>query len=170
MEKILDSRMFRQKLQYLIKWKGYGVKHNSWEYKDNIHVDKKIVEFHTENPGAPRHIRSINFDSIPFWPILTSTNTSRWCFFEGGVIVRGTPQLRLPTSTPHHPHIFLIQLFCQTHHTFHHIVIVYRFPPQLHLHLWLWLRIDLFLYYCIPFHFTSFHSIPSSPHHFYYLF
>ncbi|XP_073439022.1 uncharacterized protein [Dendrobates tinctorius] len=30
-EKILDSRIFRRKLQYLVKWQGYSVKENSWE-------------------------------------------------------------------------------------------------------------------------------------------
>jgi hypothetical protein len=28
-EKILDSRLYRCKLQYLIKWKGYSEAHNS---------------------------------------------------------------------------------------------------------------------------------------------
>ena len=36
-EKILDSRLFRHKLQYKVKWKGYGEEHNSW-------VDEKDAE------------------------------------------------------------------------------------------------------------------------------
>ena len=30
-EDILDSKIINQKLQYLVKWKGFGVEHNSWE-------------------------------------------------------------------------------------------------------------------------------------------
>ena len=30
-EKILDSKVANQKLCYLVKWEGFGIKHNSWE-------------------------------------------------------------------------------------------------------------------------------------------
>jgi len=33
-EEILDSRWYQRRFQYLIKWKGYGCKHNSWESAD----------------------------------------------------------------------------------------------------------------------------------------
>ncbi|KDR68936.1 hypothetical protein GALMADRAFT_29051, partial [Galerina marginata CBS 339.88] len=62
----IKSRMFRQKLQYLIKWEGYGTEHNSWEYKDNVNAPELITEFHAQNPGAPRQIRALAFGSIPF--------------------------------------------------------------------------------------------------------
>ena len=35
-EKVLNSRMFRGKLQYLVKWEGYGVEGNTWEYWENL--------------------------------------------------------------------------------------------------------------------------------------
>ena len=35
-EKVLNSRMFQCKLQYLVKWEGYGVEENTWEYWDNL--------------------------------------------------------------------------------------------------------------------------------------
>ncbi len=46
-EKILDSQQFgrRQKLQYLIKWKGYPNSDNKWIDKNDVHTDKAIREF-----------------------------------------------------------------------------------------------------------------------------
>jgi len=90
-EKILDSRMFRRKLQYLVQWEGYGVEHNSWEYSESVaNAPAKVADFHARNPGAPRRIRAITFGTIPFCPVPFTAASSR-CFSRGGVIVRGTP-------------------------------------------------------------------------------
>jgi len=83
--------MFRGKLQYLVKWEGYGIEGNTWEYSENLnHAPEKVTEFHTKNLGAPRHIHALAFSSIPFRPISLSSASSR-CSSRGGVIVRGTP-------------------------------------------------------------------------------
>ena len=48
-EKIIDKRKGPHgKLQYLIKWKGYEDKDNSWEPIDNIYCDDLIAEFENE--------------------------------------------------------------------------------------------------------------------------
>jgi len=92
-EEILNSRIFRRKLQYLVKWEGYGVEHNTWEYWDNVgNTTDAVNDFHTRNPGAPRHIRALAFGSIPFRPIPPLPFASGQCNSERGVIVRGTPQ------------------------------------------------------------------------------
>jgi len=66
-EEVLSSRMFQRKLQYLVKWEGYGVEDNTWEYSENLNnAQEKVVEFHTRNPGAPCRIRTLAFGSIPF--------------------------------------------------------------------------------------------------------
>jgi len=46
-EKILDSQQFgrRQKLQYLVKWKGYPDSDNEWVDKDDVHANEAIREF-----------------------------------------------------------------------------------------------------------------------------
>jgi len=35
-EEILDSRLYRGKLQYLMKWKGFGYKENSWIGENDV--------------------------------------------------------------------------------------------------------------------------------------
>jgi len=98
-EKILNSRMFQRKLQYLVKWEGYGIEGNTWEYSENLnHAPEKVMEFHTMNPGAPHCIRALAFGLIPFCPISLSSASSR-CSSRGGVIVRGTPSPS-PSSSP----------------------------------------------------------------------
>jgi len=92
-EKILNSRMFRQKLQYLVKWEGYGIEGNTWEYLENLNhapLAEKVTEFHTKNLGAPRCIRALAFSSISF-RLISLSSTSSQCLSRGGVIVRGTP-------------------------------------------------------------------------------
>jgi len=98
MEKTLNSRMFQQKLQYLVKWEGYGTERNTWEYSENLnHTPEKVMEFHTENLGAPCRIHTLTFGSIPFHPISLSFTSSQ-CSSGGGVIVRGTPAAPLSAS------------------------------------------------------------------------
>ena len=66
-EEILNSRMFRRRLQYLVKWEGYGVEGNSWEYADSIeNAPEKVADFHTRNTAAPHCICAMAFSTIPF--------------------------------------------------------------------------------------------------------
>ena len=65
-EAILDSKMMNRKLCYLVKWEGFRVEHNSWEPWDNIHAPGLVADFHQKHPRAPHHIRTIDFNSIPF--------------------------------------------------------------------------------------------------------
>jgi hypothetical protein len=65
-EEILDSKMFRGQLRFLIKWEGYGVEHNTWEYATDVHAPKRLAEYYRKHPAAPRQIRGVIFSSIPF--------------------------------------------------------------------------------------------------------
>jgi transposase InsO family protein len=76
-EKILNSRMFRRRFEYLVKWRGYGPEENSWEPRQNIHAPQLVAKFHRENPGAPRFIRNLTFKVIPFRVTDTSQNHLR---------------------------------------------------------------------------------------------
>jgi hypothetical protein len=107
-EQILDSRMHRRRLQYLVKWEGYGTEGNTWENADQVgNAPEKVAEFHRNNPSAPRRIRAATFGSIPFRPLSPTDQASSRCFSKGGVIVRGTPAetsfAPRPLSSAAHP-------------------------------------------------------------------
>jgi hypothetical protein len=55
-EKIVDSRRNRKGVfEYLVKWKNYASKHNSWEPANNLDLRDTVFEvFHVENPEAAR--------------------------------------------------------------------------------------------------------------------
>ncbi|CAJ0947060.1 unnamed protein product [Ranitomeya imitator] len=52
-EKILDSRVSRRKLQYLVKWKGYAQEDNSWVFASDVHAPDLVRAFHMAHPGRP---------------------------------------------------------------------------------------------------------------------
>jgi transposase InsO family protein len=87
-EEILDSRMVNRKLRYLVKWKDFGIEHNSWEPWDNVHAPELVTEFYRRHPGAARHIRAATFSAIPFRSIHDSMVPRRHSLVRG-VDVRG---------------------------------------------------------------------------------
>ncbi|CAJ0966396.1 unnamed protein product [Ranitomeya imitator] len=52
-EKILDSRFSRRRLQYLVKWKGYGQEDNSWVVASDVHATDLVRAFHLARPDRP---------------------------------------------------------------------------------------------------------------------
>ena len=94
--------MFWGKLEYLVHWKGYGVKEDEWRWAEDFQGLKQLIsEFHHRNPEAPQHISALDFANLPFHMITNLTDTpnmvpSDWatgCYvpgcnaFEGGVNV-----------------------------------------------------------------------------------
>jgi len=65
-EAVINSRLFRGRLQYLVQWKGYSYEHNSWEDAKDVHSPELVAEFYSTHPGAPRQIRRAHFDYISF--------------------------------------------------------------------------------------------------------
>ena len=64
-EEILNSRIYRKKLQYLVKWVGYGPQDNSYEDADNLgNCTELIAKFNREHPqngnGRKRQQDTIN--------------------------------------------------------------------------------------------------------------
>jgi transposase InsO family protein len=62
-ESIVQSRVHRGHLQYLVKWKGYPEADNTWEPTGHLkHAQEAINSFHKLRPSAPRPIRSLGID------------------------------------------------------------------------------------------------------------
>src|SRR6267142_2495354 len=61
-EEILNSRRYRRKLQYLIKWKGYSDAHNSWEPKENVNAPALLAAYHEQNTAAIRTLETEQAD------------------------------------------------------------------------------------------------------------
>ena len=54
---VVDSRIYKGKLQYLVHWKGYNESERTWEPVSNLKNSPEIVEqFHKSHPSAPRHL------------------------------------------------------------------------------------------------------------------
>jgi len=84
-EEILNSHWHRRRFQYLIKWKGYGHEHNSWESASEVSTPELTAEFHHKHLGAPRYIRCVEFDNIFHLESIAPRHNN----LEGGVNVRG---------------------------------------------------------------------------------
>ena len=53
-EDISASKMFHNKLRYLVKWKGWPSSDNSWEPRENLENSPELLEeFHKKHTNAP---------------------------------------------------------------------------------------------------------------------
>src|SRR3954451_14037892 len=67
-EAVLDSRLVRGTLQYLVAWKDFPREEWTWEPAKNVAGAKRAVElFHRDNPTNPRQsvIRQVDFLNPP---------------------------------------------------------------------------------------------------------
>jgi len=66
-EEVMDSKLSRGRLKYLVKWEGYPSRADwTWEPESSILPDNR-AEFHEKHPGAPRRIdmRGMTFQPMP---------------------------------------------------------------------------------------------------------
>ena len=57
-EKVLDSRQRRGKLEYFIQWRGYDINERTWEPTENlVNAPQKVHEFHRRYPQKPKPIQ-----------------------------------------------------------------------------------------------------------------
>jgi hypothetical protein len=68
-EEILDSRLRRNKLEFLVKWEGYTDENNSWEPEDNCRNSPHAIhDFYNKYPNAPRRIARMQYENLEFRP------------------------------------------------------------------------------------------------------
>ena len=69
-EAVVNSRIWRRKLQYLVQWKGYSRSDDTWEDAAALeHAKAKVREFHRKYPAAPRQLNRTTFERLPFQPV-----------------------------------------------------------------------------------------------------
>jgi Chromo (CHRromatin Organisation MOdifier) domain len=65
-EEVIDSRLRHRKLEYLVRWKGYGHGENSWIVEHDLEAPNLIATFYKMNPNAPKHISALAFGRMGF--------------------------------------------------------------------------------------------------------
>jgi hypothetical protein len=57
-EEILNTRFFRQRLQYLVKWQGYDNEDNEWVSVRDVHAPEAVQAFYQRHPNVVRLVHS----------------------------------------------------------------------------------------------------------------
>jgi hypothetical protein len=65
---VIDSRMRGRRLQYLVRWKGYGHKENLWLSEGDLDAPDLIADFHKGHLTAPKQINALMFGCMGFQP------------------------------------------------------------------------------------------------------
>jgi Chromo (CHRromatin Organisation MOdifier) domain len=53
-ERILDSRVSKKKIEYLVKWLDWDNIHNTWKPQAHLSCPKKVTDFYWQNPNWPK--------------------------------------------------------------------------------------------------------------------
>ena len=70
---IIDSRIYKRQLQYLVHWKGYDESKRTWEPVSNLKNSPEIVEqFHAAHPSAPHHLHMAQADFNSLFSLMPS--------------------------------------------------------------------------------------------------
>ena len=68
---IIDSRIYKEKLQYLVHWKGYDESKRTWEPVFNLKNSPEFVEqFHKSHPSAPRRLQMTQADFSSLFSVM----------------------------------------------------------------------------------------------------
>jgi transposase InsO family protein len=65
-EEILNSRIRWRRVEYKVRWQGYGPEDDTWQrWKDLAHAEDKVRAFHRAYPNKPCHINAAMFHLSP---------------------------------------------------------------------------------------------------------
>jgi Chromo (CHRromatin Organisation MOdifier) domain len=64
----MDSQLRYGRLEYLVRWKGYGHEENSWIIEKDLNAPDLVTTFYRTNPNAPKCISTLAFRQMGFWP------------------------------------------------------------------------------------------------------
>ena len=53
-QQILDTRRRWNAIEYLVSWKGYGLEHNQWIRKRDVHTKDLLAAFYKRYPLKPK--------------------------------------------------------------------------------------------------------------------
>jgi len=65
-EQVINSRLNRGRLQYLVRWRGYGHEENSWITESDLDAPDLIAKYYRANPNAPKRISTVDFGRMGF--------------------------------------------------------------------------------------------------------
>ena len=91
LEAVLDSRLRRGRLEYLVKWKGYGYEHNTWVPERDMAAKDLVSKFHWDHLKAPRRIQNAAFQSLAFKQLRHISSASGTTHLKGGVMSGDQP-------------------------------------------------------------------------------
>jgi Chromo (CHRromatin Organisation MOdifier) domain len=65
---VMDSWLRYGRLEYLVRWKGYGHEENTWIVKKDLDAPNLVTTFYRTNPNTPKHISILAFRQMGFQP------------------------------------------------------------------------------------------------------
>jgi Chromo (CHRromatin Organisation MOdifier) domain len=65
---VMDSWLRYGRLEYLVRWKGYGHEENSWIIKKDLIAPDLVTAFYRTNPNTPKCISTLVFGQMGFLP------------------------------------------------------------------------------------------------------
>jgi S-methylmethionine-dependent homocysteine/selenocysteine methylase len=81
-EEVVDSRFYHRRLQFLVRWKGYGHEENLWLVEGDVNAPDLIAEFYRAHLNAPKCISTLAFRQLRF------RLRNRMCGKKGGFVHR----------------------------------------------------------------------------------
>jgi hypothetical protein len=89
-EEILDSRLRRDRLEYLIHWKGFPREEREWKpASELLHAREAITDFHRAHPAKPRPAPTMRLRFRPIENFTSPIHVPGWLYnWDRGVFER----------------------------------------------------------------------------------